>query len=123
VTELSRYTLKVLRADGEFTLYRGQRFDGHDPILVLSSASDQQVPSHLGRFEHEFSLAEQLDSASSVRPLRLVRHDGRAMLIMEDLGGTPLEELIGRPLELTCFLRIAILLTARMIASAADGTT
>jgi PAS domain S-box-containing protein len=114
VTELSGYTLEVLRADGGFTLYRGQRFDGHDPIFVLSSASDQQASARLGRLEHEFSLAEKLESAWSVRPLRLVRHDGCAMLVMEDLGGTPLEELTGRPVELTRFLRIAILMTAAL---------
>lgn len=114
MTELSGYTLKVLRADGEFTLYRGHRFDGHDPILVLSPASGRQTSANLGRLEHEFSLAEELESAWSVKPLRLMRHDGCAMLVMEDLGGTPLEELIGRPLELTRLLRIAILLTAAL---------
>jgi PAS domain S-box-containing protein len=112
VTELSRYELKLLRSDSEFTLRRGRRFDGNDPILVLSSTSEQQAPPHLRRFEHELSLAEELEPAWSVRPRALVRHDGRAVLVMEDPGGAPLEDLIGRSIELERFLRIAISLTA-----------
>ena len=44
----------------------------------------------------------------AVRPLELVREHGRTMLVLEDPGGEPLDRLLGRPMEIGRFLRIAI---------------
>src|SRR5207245_10833075 len=38
----------------------------------------------------------------------LTRDNGRMMLVLEDPGGTPLDRLLGRPLDVSHFLRIAI---------------
>ena len=42
------------------------------------------------------------------RPLEFVREDGRAMLVLEDPGGEPLARLLGQPMEIGVFLRLAI---------------
>jgi PAS domain S-box-containing protein len=112
VTDLSGYVLETLREGQVFALYRGWQPGNAVPILVRAPVPTQHTPANLGRLEHEYSLADELDPAWAVRPLELVRHDGRRMLVLEDPGGDPLNRILGRPLELTRFLRIAIALAA-----------
>ena len=71
-------------------------------------------PRLLRQLEHEFALAQELDPAWAARPLALVSHDGRRMLALEDAGGDPLQGMLGQPLELTQFLRLAIALAAAL---------
>ena len=114
--ELSEYMLETLRKDGEFILYRGQhrsRIDGVLPsILVVAPVWEHPAPGSLRRIEHAYSLAAELDPAWATRPLALTRHEGRTMLVLTDPGGEPLDRVLargrGQPLELTCFLRVAI---------------
>jgi serine/threonine protein kinase len=116
--ELSEYMLETLRNDGEFILYRGRHqrpADGSPPsILVLTSVSERPAPGSLRRMEHEYSLRAELDPGWAVRPLVLAPHEGRTMLVLIDPGGEPLDRLVGRPMELTQFLRLAIGVSAAL---------
>ena len=47
-----------------------------------------------------------------MRPLDLVRDAGRTMLVLEDVGGEPLDRLLGAPMEVGRFLRLAIAIAA-----------
>jgi serine/threonine protein kinase len=49
-----------------------------------------------------------------VRPLELGRERGRTMLVFEDPGGEPLERLLGAPMEVGSFLRLAISIAAAL---------
>ena len=109
VIELSQYVFETLREDEELAFRRGRRRDGELPtILLVAPVSEYPVPAILERLEHEYSLREDLDSGWAVRPLTLVRREGRPMLILEDAGGEPLDRLLGQPMELIRFLRIAV---------------
>jgi serine/threonine protein kinase len=66
------------------------------------------------RLTHEYELKDELDSAWALRPLELVREGGRTMLMLEAPGGEPLDRLIGPPMELERFLRLAVALTAAL---------
>ena len=114
MTELSGYVLETLREGGEFTLYRGWQHGNPLPVLVLTPVAEQPTPASLKQLEHEYSLAAELDAAWAARPLALARHEGRMMLVLEDLGGEPLDRFLGQPLELTRFLPLAIGLTAAL---------
>jgi len=108
VIELSRYVFQTLRQDEEFEFSRGQRDDSEIPnILLVAPTSEHPVPAILGRLEHEYSLRGQLDTRWAARPLTLVRRDGKPVLILEDVGGEPLDQLLGQPMELNRFLRFA----------------
>jgi hypothetical protein len=107
MTEISSYRLEPLRKDGEFVLYRGLRETEPSHILVVAPSSKQAAPGTLRRLEHEYALRTRLDAAWAVRPLALVRDNGRTVLVLEDPGGEPLNRLLKRPLELSPFLRIA----------------
>ena len=115
VIEFSRYAFETLREDEGVAFYRGRRDDGEQPnILLVASVSQHPVPGILKRLEHEYSLQADLESDWAVKPLTLVRREGRLMLILEDLGGEPLDWLVGEPMELSRFLRLAISISAAL---------
>ncbi|HEV8613845.1 MAG TPA: protein kinase, partial [Gemmatimonadales bacterium] len=112
MTALSSYEFSMLR-EGEFALYRGSG-DGLAPILLVAPVAEQPPPEALKRLDHEYALRAELDPDWAARPLALTRHHNRTALVLEDPGGEPLDRLLGRPLEVTEFLRIAISLAAAL---------
>jgi predicted ATPase/signal transduction histidine kinase/ActR/RegA family two-component response regulator len=75
----------------------------------------------LERLEHEYALKPDLDAVWSARPIELSRHRNRLALVLEDPGGVVLDRLIGRPLGITGFLRIAISLAGALRQAHARG--
>jgi serine/threonine protein kinase len=111
-TTTSGYVLEPIRQGAHFTLYRGRQEGNSSPILVVALSAEQPSPQSLRRLEREYSLAAELDPAWAAHPLALTRHEGRAILVLKDPGGEPLDRILerhqGQPLDLTRFLRIAI---------------
>ena len=105
--ELSKYILELLWKDNEFTLYRGRSKDETYQILVLSPLADYPAPEILKRLEHEYSLREELDPKWVARPIAMTRHWDRTVLVLKDPGGSPLDQLLGQPLEVAFSLRLA----------------
>jgi hypothetical protein len=108
----SGYMLELLREGADFTLYRGRQHSNPSSVLTIAPSAEQPSPQSLRRLEHEYSLAAELDPAWAAKPLALTRHEGRTILLLNDPGGEPLDGILerdhGQPLELTCFLRVAI---------------
>jgi PAS domain S-box-containing protein len=104
VNELSGYVVSPLR-EGDVAVHRGSG-SGLTPILLV--AADESSPGGVERLEHEFALQAELDRDWAARPVALTQHNGRVTLVLEDPGGTPLDRLLGRPLETSHFLPIAI---------------
>ena len=110
-------SLQVLWGDGERVLFRGSRpgaEGGQRPVLAVLHAADRPPPLALERLAHEYGLRNELDGAWAARPLEFVREDGRAMLVLEDPGGEPLARLLGQPMEIGTFLRLAIGIAAAL---------
>jgi serine/threonine protein kinase len=108
VIELSTHVFEVLRKDEEFILYRGRSASDASQVLVFSPVAAHPAPESLKQLEHECSLREALDPAWAVRPIAMVRHSDRTVLVLEDPGGVPLDQLLGQPLDLASSLRLAI---------------
>jgi serine/threonine protein kinase len=70
-------------------------------------AGEHPSRSTLDHLTHEYELKDELDGAWAVRPPDFVREPGRTMLVLEDTGGEPLEALLGTPMEVGRFLRLA----------------
>ena len=105
---------QFLWEDGERIFSRDWRLDDTGKrcaVLVATPAADHPSRSSLDRLAHEFELRDQLDAAWAVRPLELIRDAGRPMLVLEDAGGEPLERLLGGPMEVGRFLRLAVAVT------------
>ena len=108
---------QVLGEDGERVFRRGWRrgADGaRNAVLTVSLAGEHPIPAALDRLAHEYGLKDELEEGWAVRPLELVRQDGRTMLLLEDPGGEPLDRLLGAPLEVGRFLRLAIAIAAAL---------
>src|SRR4030081_843452 len=104
MNELSGYVFSSLR-EGDIALYRGSG-NGLTPILIV--AAEETSPVCVERLEHEYALKSELDANWAARPVALTHDNGRMTLVLEDPGGTPLDRLLGRPLDVSHFLRIAI---------------
>jgi len=125
MAENSGYMLEPLREEADFTLYRGRELGNPMPILALAVAAEHPTPQSLRRLEHEWSLASELGAGWAAQPLALSRYQGRAVLILKDPGGEPLNRLIEQhrkhPLDLTRFLRVAIGLPAALSQAHRQG--
>jgi predicted ATPase/signal transduction histidine kinase len=115
--DLSSYAFSALR-DGDVTLYRGGGL-GLAPIL-LATAENGSLAC-LNRLEHEYTLRADLDAAWSAQPIELSRHRNRSALVLEDPGGAVLDRLLGQPLGILEFLRIAISLAWALRQAHARG--
>jgi serine/threonine protein kinase len=79
--------------------------------FVLSPAVQRPTPESLQRLEHEYSLKEQLDPKRSARPIAIARHWDCTVVVLENPGGLPLDQLVGQQLDLAFSLRLAISLS------------
>jgi PAS domain S-box-containing protein len=117
-TEDSDYELLPLREWADFRLYRGSERRSQMSILAMGITTERPSTRSLGRMEHEFSLAGELDPAWAAQPLILTRHLGRAFLVFRDPGGEPLDRVLkqhqGQPLDLPRLLTIAVGLAAAL---------
>src|SRR6516225_3714774 len=102
---------EVLWEDGERVFRRGWRLDDHSTrrrVLIALPAAEHPSRSTLDRLTHEYELRDELDGSWAVRPLDLVRDADRTMLVLEDAAGEPLDRLLGAPMVVGRFLRLAI---------------
>jgi serine/threonine protein kinase len=108
---------QILWEDGERIFRRGWRLDAngerHAVLIVLPAADYPSHPS-LHRLTHEYELKDELGEAWAVRPLDLVRDSSRTMLVLEDANSEPLDRLLGTPMEVGQFLRLAIGIAAAL---------
>src|SRR5260370_23487611 len=100
--------------DGE-RAFCGGWYSGDDgserAVLVVLPVAEHPSASILDRLAHEYELKDELDAAWAVRPLELVRHGGRTMLVLDDPGGQPLDRLLAAPIEMGSFLPAALLVS------------
>src|ERR1700720_4894920 len=104
MNELLSYVFSPLR-EGDVALYRGSG-NGLAPILLV--AAEETSLGCVERLEHEHALKSELDADWAARPITMAHYNDRLTLVLEDPGGAPLARLLGRPLEVSHFLRIAI---------------
>jgi PAS domain S-box-containing protein len=106
---------QILWDDGERVFRRGWRVDDEGKrraVLLVAPTADHPFRSNLDRLTHEYELKDELDAAWAVLPLDLVRDAGRAMLMLDDADGAPLEQLLGVPIKVGRFLGLAIAVTS-----------
>jgi PAS domain S-box-containing protein len=102
--------MQILWDDGERTFSRERRCQGGSDrtVLLARAAAEQPHPACLGRIVHEFGLKDELDESWALRPLELVREAGQMHLVLEDVGGEPLVQLLAAPMQTSPFLQHAI---------------
>src|SRR6202171_2983744 len=108
--ELSSYVFLPLR-EGDATLYRGSGA-GLSPILLV--AAEETSFGCVERLEYEYALKCELDPGWAARPMSLTHYKDRLTLVLDEPGGAPLDRLLGRPVDISHYLRIAIPLAAAL---------
>src|SRR3954466_614326 len=83
----------------------------HAFIPFLSRPQHPTLES-INRLTHEYELKDCLAADWALRPLEFVSEHGRTMLVVEYVGGEPLDRLVGEPMEIERFLRLAVALSA-----------
>ena len=74
-------------------------------MLFKLPAREHPSPASLA---HHYELKDELDGSWAARPIELLLEHGRAMLVLEDPGGEPLAWLLGAPMQVGVFLRLAV---------------
>ena len=102
--------LQPLWNDGERLYCRTWRDDAEGvrhAVMAVLPAAEHPAPTTISRLAHEFALKDYLDGAWAARPLELVHSRGRTLLVLESHSTSALDLLLGKPLELGRFLRLA----------------
>jgi PAS domain S-box-containing protein len=108
---------EVLWEDAERVFCRLRRdAAGGDRYAFMPAASGAELSMQesTDRLAHEYALKDYLDAAWALRPAALVREPGRTMLVVDFAGGEPLDRLIGQPMEIGRFLRLAAAMAAAL---------
>jgi PAS domain S-box-containing protein len=103
--------LQVLWEDGELAFCRGWRDSAEGRrrgVLVVHPASEQPTAATLDRLAREYSFKDELDNTWAIRPLEHLRDRDQSILVLEDPGGELLGGLLGMPMAVGRFLRIAV---------------
>jgi PAS domain S-box-containing protein len=107
--------LQPLWDDGERLYCRTWRNNaegvGQEELMAVLPAAEHPAPTIISRLAHEFALKDYLDGAWAARPLELVHSRGRTLLLLKSQSSTTLDSLLGTPLELGRFLRLAPAIT------------
>ena len=88
-------------------LRAGADHDRH-AFIPLPHGGEHPTLDSIKRLAHEYALKEHLETSWALRPVELLREQGRTLLIMDYSGGQPLDRLLCGPLELGLFLRLAV---------------
>ncbi|MDI3291012.1 AAA family ATPase [Polyangium sp. 15x6] len=105
---LTEYTiLDTVRVSDRFILQRAANGDGNRTVLLKYPAGKHPSPETIRQLEHERTVARDLDSGLVLHPITLARWADRTVLVFEDFRGVPLSHLLGAPMEVGRFLRIA----------------
>jgi hypothetical protein len=77
-------------------------------LLVVTPAAEHLSPSILDRLTQEYGLADELGGARRCGLLQLRRDGDRAILVLEDDSGEPRGRMVGAPVEVGRFGRLAL---------------
>lgn len=104
------YTIQALVHEGTRTvLYRGYRDADRAPVVVKVVAGEYPLPEELARLSHEYQILKSISLPSIVKAHALEKYGNGLGLILEQLKGESLSELMAaRRLDLPVILRIAV---------------
>ena len=118
--EVLEYTVvDTVRVNDRFILQRASQDHGDRPVLLKYPASKHPSPETIRQLEHERTVARDLDSSLVLHPIALARWADRTVLVFEDFRGVPLSQLLGAPMDVGRFLRLAVK-TAEALAGLHD---
>ena len=93
-------------------IYRASGISDNHPVILKTTATTHPSPGQVTRYRHEYKILKSIKSDQAphvVRGLDFLEHDHRPYLVMEDMGGVDLRNLINSgSIDLTQALDIAV---------------
>ncbi len=89
-------------------LCRATRAEDGCPVLLKLVDPQRCAAKALQRLRQDYEIGTALDLPTTVRPLALETYQGMVTLVLEDFGGEPLGRLLGAPMPVEKFLRLAV---------------
>ncbi|QRK10419.1 AAA family ATPase [Archangium violaceum] len=107
--------LGTLRATSSNVLFQAVRESDGLPVIIKTPATVSAGPRERERYRREYSILQRLrDVRGVVRPYSHEQILERPVLLMEEVRGVPLSELVGQPLAIPRFLELAVSLAANL---------
>ncbi len=100
--------------DGNIVLCQFIRASDDLPVLGKTPTSLRPTTFLVDRLEHEYELCRDLDPKLIARPLGLERYDDSVFMILEQGPDRTLASMLGSPMDVLPFLRIAIGITTAL---------
>jgi predicted ATPase/serine phosphatase RsbU (regulator of sigma subunit)/tRNA A-37 threonylcarbamoyl transferase component Bud32 len=99
----------TLHEGSKSAVYRGQRIHDQQPIILKVMQAEYPSLDELGRYRLEYDILTRFDFEGVSRAYDLTQYQNGLVLILEDMGGTSLQEILQtRRLSLTEFLELGI---------------
>jgi predicted ATPase len=115
-TTAGEIPLEVLWEDGDRIYCKAWRNDDGvwQEFMAVLPTGEHPSPDSINRLSHEYGLKDYLDDAWALRPLELARAHGGPALVLKYREGELLDRLVGSPMEIERFLRLAIALSTAL---------
>jgi PAS domain S-box-containing protein len=115
-TGRNKSALQVLWESPERVFCRVPRSGAEDGFAFMSATAEGDHPTveSMDRLVHEYDLRSHLDASWALRPTELVREHGQTMLFVDYAGGEPLDHLLGQPMGMDRFLKLALRVTSAL---------
>ncbi|MBW4540621.1 MAG: AAA family ATPase [Myxacorys chilensis ATA2-1-KO14] len=106
---------EVLYEGANTVIYRASKEPERYSVVIKTLRSEHPTIEELTRLKHEFKILQSLNIDGVIKPLALENHQNGLALILSDFKGESLaKSLAGQPLELSCFLQVAIQLASTL---------
>ncbi|WP_224247051.1 trifunctional serine/threonine-protein kinase/ATP-binding protein/sensor histidine kinase [Hyalangium gracile] len=107
--------LGTIRATGSNALFHAMREADGLPVIIKTPMAPSPGPRERERYQREFSILQRLRDVKGVaRPFACESIHERPVLLLERVQGETLSEVVGRPLEVTLFLSVALSLASTL---------
>jgi predicted ATPase/serine phosphatase RsbU (regulator of sigma subunit)/tRNA A-37 threonylcarbamoyl transferase component Bud32 len=104
--------LSTLYEGSRSLVYRGQRSDDQQPLILKVMQAEYPSLEELGRYRLEYDIITQLKGSGVAAAYDLIPHQNGLALVLEDFGGESLHQVMQkRRFNLIEFLELAIALT------------
>ena len=107
---LSGYQLlETLHCGGKTVIYRGRRETDNASVIIKTLACEHPPLEDIARLRHEYQIIQPLQIPGIVKPYELKNYQYGLALVLEDIPGCLLKELIAtQTTSLISFLKVAI---------------
>ncbi|MEH1825119.1 MAG: AAA family ATPase [Nostoc sp.] len=107
---LSGYQLlETLHSGSKTIIYRGRRETDNVSVIVKTLLCEHPLLEDIARLRHEYQIIEPLQISGIVKPYELKNYQHGLALVLEDIPGCSLKELIAtQTTTLIIFLKVAI---------------